>query len=332
MMTNVEQHNAKMNVYPGFHWAQPRTGKTFDVSQIGQVLEISGFYPRYRRPQVRSDLIQQYEKFAETLAKSGQISGARSPEVSFANADTDEKLIAFVRQFGPVVATQVWDTRNVVNPRRQRPSLFGRLVALQDLEELRNEQAVYRAALGLVNWLATGDDDIQSIEPLFEPIISGIRDWPRQWEREMRLRRAEPAWRLRESSLERIREVGLLKHRPGWQAALDVRIIICGLLNSFPSTVYPNPIEMHASIKFGIRPLLYSILRRHFLYPRGISFCLNTECRNFFNIERAGQRFCNAECSRRQRQRDYWTKNGKKMRKKRTSRLRAVSADSVARG
>ena len=51
---------------------------------------------------------------------------------------------------------------------------------------------------------------------------------------------------------------------------------------------------MHSSIKYGIRPLLYSILRRQFINPRGFAFCANTECRNFFNIERAGQQFCSS--------------------------------------
>jgi hypothetical protein len=103
---------------------------------------------------------------------------------------------------------------------------------------------------------------------------------------------------------------------------LTGRIVICELLNSFPSTAYPNPVEMHANIQFGIRPLLYSILRRQFFHPRGFSICPNTECHRFFNIERAGQRFCDAECSRRQRQRDYWQTNGKKMRERRKAKPR----------
>jgi hypothetical protein len=55
--------------------------------------------------------------------------------------------------------------------------------------------------------------------------------------------------------------------------------------------VFPNRLEMHGSIKYGIRPLLYSILRRQFLAPRDFAACANTQCRDFFNLERAGQRF-----------------------------------------
>jgi hypothetical protein len=105
---------------------------------------------------------------------------------------------------------------------------------------------------------------------------------------------------------------------PFLMGALDGRIVICELLNSFPSIVYPNPSEMHNSIKFGIRPLLYSLLRHQFIYSKGLAICANTACRNFFNIERSGQNFCSSECSLRHRQREYWKKRGKKLRKKRT--------------
>jgi hypothetical protein len=80
--------------------------------------------------------------------------------------------------------------------------------------------------------------------------------------------------------------------------------VICELLNVFRSMVFPNASEAHASIRYGIRPLLYSILRREFLSPRDIRSCANTQCRKFFEVEREGQRFCGAECSLRQRQRE----------------------------
>jgi hypothetical protein len=317
-MTFVEQ------IYPGFQWAEPLKGSEFEVKQIGLVLEVSGFFPTYGRPEATFDLIRQYDKFSQTLAKAGQISGALSPEISFANADTDEKLIAFVRQFGPVVTKRLKDTRIIPDAKTGEPESPGRLIAQQDMQELKSEQSVYRAALGLVHWLANEGDDTRSVDPLIELIAVRIKDWPEQWMREKRLREKEPAWQLREKSLKRIEGVARLRRVPDWQAALDVRIIICELLNSFPSTVYSNPLELHDDIKFGVRPLLYSLLRRQFLYPRGFSICLNTECRNFFSIERAGQQFCNADCSIRQRQRDYWQERGKKMREKRTAKRKRL--------
>lgn len=86
----------------------------------------------------------------------------------------------------------------------------------------------------------------------------------------------------------------------------------------FRPTIYPNLSEMHSSIRYGIRPLLYSLLRREFLYPRDVAICANSQCKEFFEIERAGQRFCSADCSLHQRQRDYWQDRGKKLREKRS--------------
>jgi hypothetical protein len=108
----------------------------------------------------------------------------------------------------------------------------------------------------------------------------------------------------------------------GGPPTLDGRIVLCELVNSFRATVFPNPLEMHSSIKYGIRPLLYALLRRQFINPRDFSACANTQCRNFFNIERSGQRFCSDDCSTHQRQRTYWAKRGKKLRKKRLTKRR----------
>ena len=98
---------------------------------------------------------------------------------------------------------------------------------------------------------------------------------------------------------------------------VDVRIVVCEQVNVFPSLAFLNPTEMHSYIRFGIRPLLYGVLRREFLNPREFGICANTQCREFFEVERAGQRFRDEECSRRQRQRDYWQLCGKRVRQER---------------
>lgn len=147
--------------------------------------------------------------------------------------------------------------------------------------------------------------------------------WPEGRElpkfRDRALRGTQPRWRLSNESLERIE--ALSSQLPD---SLAGRIVICELLNSFPSVVYPNRSEMHSSIKFGIRPLLYSLLRRQFIYPRCFSICANTECRNFFNIERSEQKFCSSECSLHHRQRVYWQERGKKLRQKRSAQRRKM--------
>jgi hypothetical protein len=100
---------------------------------------------------------------------------------------------------------------------------------------------------------------------------------------------------------------------------------ICELVNAFSSLVYPwgkTPIEApHWDLTCGIRPVLYYILRREYLLKaRSIGICRNTDCRQLFEIERFGQEFCSEECSRLLRQREYWKKRGKTLRKRRSKR------------
>lgn len=307
-------------IHLGFQWAEPLNGKELNVNQVGSGLEITGLVPNYRKSHSPCDLMHQYEDFSKQLAKGRQRDGIESPEMCFANADTDEKLIAFVRKFGPVVAKFVQDTRFIPSPEMGEPGFKFHLIAHQDMEELRNEQAIFRAALALIRQLGTKNYNFDSAQQFIKVIAANIKDWPHQWEREKSLRKKEPNWMLRKDSFQRIEELTSARRDPILPAEVDGRIVICELLNSFPSTVFPNTLEMHSSIQFGIRPLVYAILRGQFLHPRGFAICLNAECSNFFNIERAGQQFCTPECSLRHRQREYWQKRGKQLRKKRAAR------------
>lgn len=414
-MTNVEQ------IHLGFQWAEPLQGTDLNVEFVGSDLQITGLFPTYGTQDSACDLIHQFEKTPEQIAK-GQKTGTQSPEVRLANADTDDELIAFVQRFGPVVAKSVEDAAMIPDKDLGEPRSPRRIIARQDIEELRKEQIIYRAALALVmqldhvthdyvsvqqlmqaidekmteelkqpkvqydvglvqqvmkiiagtfaqeldkpshsnfsaryllnvvaanikeklgkpnyvsaqqlmkivaasvkNHLDQPIYDYSSAQKLIRTIVTNIKEWPGQWEREKSLRGVEPRWKLRSESLKRIEA---LSEYPPDQFAADFvygRIVICELLNSFPSIVFPNPLEMYSSIKYGIRPLLYSILRRQFINPRGFGFCANTTCRNFFNIERAGQQFCCSECSLHHRQRVYWQERGQKLRKKRSTQPR----------
>ena len=227
-----------------------------------------------------------------------------------------------MRDFGPVVSKD-WKLLPFVPPtgpwRGDDPSVQDLMRVRQDLQELRSEQRIYKAALGLVKELAKKEIefDMDSAKERMGEITRGIRDWPRQWNREKKARGYNPLWRVRSGSIRRI--AGLAKSGRDLllPPQLDARIVICELVNVFASLAFPNPAEMHSYIRFGIRPLLYSVIRREFLQPRDLGICANTQCRDFFEVERAGQRYCDDECSRSQRQRDYWKNRGKKVRKKR---------------
>jgi hypothetical protein len=308
-MTIVEQ------LHPGFQWAEPpEKDGDLEVEHVGSDLHIRGLFPRYQAEAPPSDLIRQFAKAPKSLSAGQERTGKESPDMRFANADSDEMLIAFVRRFGPVVAKCVRYNPDTESGEPQSPAV---LIAHQDMQELRNEGLIYRAALSLIGLLKESYFDYELARPLIRQISIGIGDWPRQWKREHSQRRSEPIWKLGAKSLGRIKEIASGNpDRPFSPNAL-CQIVICELLNSFRGMVFPNPLEMHGGIKYGIRPLLYSILRRQFFSPREFTTCANTQCRDFFNLERAGQQFCSSECSLRQRQRVYWKKRGKKLRKKR---------------
>lgn len=310
-------------LFIGYQWGDPPTGQRhLLVNRIEDELEITAVMPRYLSETRSCDLLQQYEIARKNRPIAKQRTGKDSPHIRFANADCDDELIDFVRSFGPAVSSS-WKDLPSESPLRADSagdSAFRCLMrARQGLPELRSEQRIYKAALGLVNELTKKETafDINSAKERMGEIARGIRDWPRQWNRERNERGEDPPWRVPAESIRRI--VALINSGRDriLPPQLDARIVLCELVNVFPSLAFPNPLEMHSYMRFGIRPLLYSILRREFLQPRDLGVCANTQCRAFFEIERAGQRFCNEECSRQQRQRDYWQSRGKKARKKR---------------
>jgi hypothetical protein len=240
----------------------------------------------------------------------------------FANAGSDEELIDFVRRFGPVVAKTA-SLSELKVPLTAISNLFTRTItATQDMNELRNEQRIFRAALHIVNLLHQDEKkfDVEASRDWIGQIAAGIAKWPVQWERERSERNSQPDWELTEKSLNFIlHTITFAKMLP--PAPLrDARIVICELVNCFRSKMFFSRRDLHGSIQFGIRPLLYSILRRQLVAPRELSVCANTQCRDFFNLERAGQRFCCAECSQKQRQRIYWKAKGKELREIRSRR------------
>lgn len=327
-MTFVEQKTS-------YQWANPVARKAgLEVEQAGTSLRIVGLVPSLENNNgAACDLLLQYQ--AARKDWSDGRTGKNSPHVRFANADTDEKLVAFVQQFGPVVVTTVYDSYERPDHRDENgflePSRPPRLTAEQDMNELRSERLLYRAALALMMELRKPDAKFSVIHDHISEIASKVLDWPRQWSRERKSRRESrenpwknPRWEPRmpweptADSLNRIVGLSALSGPdPLLPPIIDARIVLCELLNTFRPSVYPNPPEFHSAIRYGIRPLLYSILRREFLYPREVGVCANERCLEFFEIERAGQEYCSEDCSRRQRQRSYWESGGKKRREER---------------
>lgn len=317
-MTVVEQTKA-VPWHPWFNWALPlRKRIDYDVKSAGDTLQVSGrrMITSGKR-KLPSDLLGQYQFARKTRFKGHR--GKGLPHIRFANADSDEELMAFVRSFGPVVAKSIGKRHEFGSSRS--------LMAIQDMNELRKEQLIYRAALGLIMQMAKSSFDYAQALFLIREIAVNITEWPRQWERERRERKWEPCWKFSDDSVKRIEGLSQDHHDALLPPIVGARIVMCELVNAFPSVVFPNPLAMNDSIRYGIRPLLYSILRRELLHPHDTAVCANTQCRRFFELERAGQQYCSPECSLSQRQRNYWKTRGKKVRAKRLKKERKQRRD-----
>jgi hypothetical protein len=337
-MTVVEQTTAEL--FSNFRWGDPLPGdRELRVDRTNDELHIAGVLPWQK--------LEKYNKAEWKYGGARRVSlpgrGRHSPHVVLANAGTDEKLLAFVRKFGPVVAKSAFFDGE---KRCKETTATGHpyaIHAVQDMQELRNEQVILRFAMELVDQLSKRKVNEFIVKESIDVIAEKIRCWPNQWRREMEQRPQTPVWLLSPQSFARIQEIsasgyeeivpskilskgiavppemvipkkiGELFEKP----TFDARAVVCELLNTFRPVVFPSLLEMHSSIKYGIRPLLYSLVRRQFIAPGDVGICANELCRNFFDLDRQGQQYCSSDCSIHQRQRIYWAKRGKKLRKKR---------------
>ncbi len=321
---NTKRRTANRPLYLGCPWGEPLDDKgSLTVRRVCWELEVSGAMPDLNSEAHRFDLVLQYSNTRQARPTGTERTGKDGPHVRFANANDDDKLIEFVRSFGPVVCKSFRRLRAMNSEDKEtiydeRPIRILQR-ARQDLKELKSEQQIYKAALNLILELAKEESEYvpKSANQWIAEIACGISNWPLQWRREKKQRGESPLWRAPRESIQRITVIGNTGRDLILPPQVDARIVLCELLNIFPSLAFPNRLEMYSYIQFGIRPLLYGILRREFLQPRDVSVCANTQCREFFEVERAGQRFCDDDCSRRQRQREYWQVRGKTARRER---------------
>jgi hypothetical protein len=267
---------------------------------------------------------------------------SQAPHIEFANADTDDKLVGFVERFGPVVASSYTE------------STFD-IAAIQDMNELRDEQIIYSSAFRLLSELQRHDDPSQDrIMSDVRKIVAKLRTWPNQWKRELRLRDPlDPQWNFQQINFELIEnhstgvEAALNRPAPATpeEAAVEVFMsagcdpvtlaqhVLCGLINAFPTKIQPThqrrAIEWpEPDLSYGIRPVLYLILRRTWLMG-SVGVCANERCRRLFEIDR--KPYCSDECSQHERQRRYWEEKGSARRRKRKRQQKAHDGKQKAR-
>lgn len=242
--------------------------------------------------------------------------------------------------------------------------------AIEDLATLRRERRIYAAALGLIGELRGGKakSRIAVLRNYIAVIADGVYYWPEQWSIEKKWRervtQGEIAWYFDSNRYDRIRWMkcaadwdrprpprredysdgnSYLHHR-ALHALQGLRTtpyqagqhVLCELINSFLTGVEcvgDHPVESLpcGAGRFAIRPGLYLILKREFLWGGGAIICRNDRCNQFFVSQRSGQVFCSPDCSSRYRQRRYWAARGSHLRKSRR-RKRASRGRSSRRG
>lgn len=265
------------------------------------------------------DLLAQYLHLSGSVGEKRF--GTRPPHIQFSNAKTDDELIDFVRQYGPVAAhrVEIKETDGLI---------IQSLEAVQSIRGLRREQQIFA---GLVKFLVAFRQEPPDTAAILSSLVL-IMESQEQPETKIRwtnsLRATVPRRRLSDNRAFR----DGLRRMPKEEEELEPkvlklfgRIVFCELLNMYPPMLSPfvtHAVELPPHEPAGILPALYFMLRRDYLNEYGLQICAFTECRKFFAIERYGQRFCSADCSRLQRQREYWMRRGAEQRERRVAEKR----------
>ena len=301
-----------------------------EVARAAEYLTVKGSVAiADEQVQVERDLYHGYREAPRDWGK-GKRCGA--PHIEFANAKTDQQLLAFVKKFGPVAASVVQEVTTEDE---------WTLTATQPLEALRRERQTYESALTLLAELDQKPTaNLRTIQICIAQLVEGCWPWTSEWQNEAQYRRSKglqpPRWHFGNEvrdhlvylkvSAERHPNPTTLSELLNSSGAFDCgHQVICNLINAFAVEVqYFGNTRLEGppwdSLRFGIRPVLYYILRLEYLRRGRVRLCQNLQCNRLFRVERAGQQFCDEDCSRRHRQRDYWSRHGSKLRRKRQHR------------
>jgi hypothetical protein len=272
-------------------------------------------------PPIQSDVLWPYSEHSKQPGAP--------PHVQFANADTDEKLIEFVRQYGPLNG-------------KWKPSIPREV--MESLTGLRRERLVVTSALRLMIGLTGEGDDSTITAGLGDLIHASLQtapDWgiehPKKWHGyECYL---AVSTRAREDGDEfdagRDRLENFVRGLSGKRVREYGWLALAVVLNQFPPLLFPTKqglMEMPEWNRNGVIPALFYMVRQDCLRGNQIQMCDQRDCGNFFAVERYGQRFCSLRCSQLQRQRDYWQRRGKEAREKRTAEERSKKKGRNKRG
>ena len=246
-------------------------------------------------------------------------SGLRAPHIRFANAVSEEKIVEFVRTYGPINGLrEAWKAL----PQRK----YAALTVIESLQRIRRERMLFLAVLKLSRSLLSKTEDIEGIRNALADMAHSVNQPGAEWERdaERKWHGTEYGFFLSQFALDvdggwpsGVRLDDFLRGLKATTASECGWQILCRILNAFPPKLVPKSrgvVEIPPHERRGILAALYFMLRVDVLRRNKIGTCEQRDCLKYFRTERYGQRFCSADCSRLHRQRDYWQRKGKEAR------------------
>lgn len=248
----------------------------------------------------------------------------RSGVYQFADATDKEKMIEFVRRFGPL-----WGTVLSLNPEKNGTTT---LVVSENLVQLGRGQEIFAGAVKIVRELNRNAkaDPAEIVSALKIILPPNMRNPGRRTHTEDTPTVIPPisteevfagigiAEKFAALALEMWHSKGVPKSDKKTAIIICARQALCDLLNRHAPVLVPvenEVIELPVMPNEGIMEALYFQLRLDFLAQRQIGTCLN--CGGHFPVFRRGAKACSEVCRRALRNKRYWDANKRKLNRKR---------------
>jgi hypothetical protein len=274
------------------------------------------------------------------------------PHARLAGASGTDELLRFIENFGPVVA---YDFDKPETTSEVNFVGFTGIGAKQRWDELKREQKLFRSLLQLIQAVKTGDTQaLAKSTPLFNDIVDGTYAWIEQHDRESLERESNELppiswnWSGREQDiLENYfhSALGALNTDPKCDRLTTLLVFgdpielingaICQVINAFPTSVQyltpkkgvgktkelPRAVEMPRSdLTFGIRPVLYFMIRTDYLQGWELRLCGRIGCGTWFRPTEKRPHHCSSKCAQLERQTKYWHSKGSSQRRSRVQK------------
>jgi hypothetical protein len=302
-------------------WAQK-----IEVEIEGDVLLICGWGHLSYYPETKDsgglNLLERLRRYV--LRQLRQKTGAsEAGTYQFADAADDEKLLAFVSEFGPV-----WGE---VRSSREDPDGTETLTVVQDLKTLRREQQVFSNAVELLRQVNRNSHaDVKAIVTALATISQpqersnsiALQLLPTQVAERLRgIRPLTVGTSMGEiiASFATIGIFELLQEKPDRQKIIEcAHGVLCHLFNRYYPLLIPyqgQTVELPCIAAEGIRQALYFKLRLDYQAQRAIGTCVN--CGGHFPVLKRGARACGETCRRALRSQKYWAHHSEAINRKR---------------